>query len=323
MTGVTTFQPSDLLTAWTASPVGLALLVLVASPYAVWWRRVRRAGVSWPAWRSALFLVFGVGTLAYAVCGPLAVYRTSLFWVGALQVGVLSSVTPVGLALGDPLGLMRAAHGSTQPWLVRALQGRVARALMFPAVSSVLAVGSLVLVFFTPWFELSTRSVAVEALLDVQLLVLGLLFVLPILVDELLPPWATPGVRTLLAFADGLLDAIPGILVMTAPTLLAPGFPGFAGRTGDPTPIFDQRLGGGAMLLVAEAVGLPIILAVFIEWMGADAREARVIDAELDARLGAATAEVDATSTSVPGATAPVLWWESDPRFEGRYRRRE
>ena len=319
MPGVTIFQPSDLLTAWTASPLGLALLVLVAGPYAVWWRRARRAAVTWPAWRSGLFLFVGVGTLAYAVCGPLAVYRTSLFWVGALQVGVLSSVTPVGLALGDPLGLMRAAHGSTEPWLVRALHGRVARTLMFPAVSSLLAVGSLVLVFFTPWFELSTRSLAVEALLDVQLLVLGLLFVLPILVDELLPPWATPGVRTLLAFADGLLDAIPGILVMTAPTLLAPGFPGFAGRTGDPTPIFDQRLGGGAMLLVAEAVGLPIILAVFIEWMGADAREARAIDAQLDA----AATEADASSTSVPGATAPVLWWESDPRFEGRYRRRD
>ena len=35
MPGVTIFQPSDLLTAWTASPLGLALLVLVAGPYAV------------------------------------------------------------------------------------------------------------------------------------------------------------------------------------------------------------------------------------------------------------------------------------------------
>jgi len=311
-----TVQATDLLTAWTASPVGLLLVLVVGGPYLALWWRARRAGRSPSVWHLVLFVVAGLGSLAYAVCGPLAVYRSTLFWVGALQVGVLSSLTPVGLALGNPIRLLDGGAPAAQPWFARALHGRVARVLMFPAVSTLLDVGSLLLVFFTPWFEVSTRSLWLEGLLDVQVLGLGLLFVLPVMVEGLLPAWATPAVRTLLAFADGLFDAVPGILVMTASTLLAPGFPGFVGWTSDPTPAFDQRLGGGALLAVAEAVGVPVIAAVFVQWVAADNREVHAIDAELDQLEIAAG---DDGSTHDPGRLAP--WWETDPRFAGRYRR--
>ena len=43
------------------------------------------------------------------------------------------------------------------------------------------------------------------------------------------------------------------------------------------------HLAGGALLATTEAVGLPMILIVVIEWIRADAREARRVDAELDA----------------------------------------
>jgi len=200
--------------------------------------------------------------------------------------------------------------------LTRVLHSRLSGVLTFPLVSSLLAVGTLVLVFFTGYFEASTRSPAVETLLCVQLPVTGSLFVLPLLSDELLPAWATPPVRALLGFADGLLDAIPGILVMTAPTLLAPGFPGFAQR-GDPTPAFDQRLGGGALLAVAEAVGLPVLVAIFVDWVRADDRQAR----QSDALAHAAAAEPHPAGAD-SGPAWEVLWWENDPRFADRLGRR-
>ncbi|MGW5241336.1 cytochrome c oxidase assembly protein [Monashia sp. NPDC004114] len=328
------FEPTDLLTSWTADPLGLALVGLAAGWYLwqVW--RAHRSGLRWPAWRVALYLGFGVGTLAYAVCGPLAVYRGDLFWVGALQVATLAALTPVGLALGDPVTLLRRLHPDHPHWLVRALEGGVARVLMFPVVSTVLAVGTLLAVFYTPVFVDSTRSRLVEAGLDVALLVTGLLFVLPLMTDELLPAWAGPGVRTFLAFADGLFDAIPGILIMTSGVVVAKGYAGFAGAS---DPLQDTHLGGGALLAVAESVGLPVIAVTFVQWTRSDDREAREVDALLDIEAARRTAAqtTPTTRTAAPeagtgagagaearaeaGAEASGLWWETDPRFAGRY----
>ena len=318
--------PSSLITDWTTSPVGLALLVLVTAPYAVAVLRARAAGVAWPWRRPALYLTAGVGSLAYAVCGPLAVHRTEVFWIACLQVGVLASLTPVGLALGDPVGLVRArtrAVGAARtPLVLRLVEGRLARVLTFPAVSSCLAVGTVLLVMLTPWFEQTMRSAASAALLYVVLLGSGLLFVLPLLTDDLLPRWATPPVRTFLAFIDGLLDAIPGIVVMTSSVLLAPTFPGFASGTSGLTPLMDHRLGGGAMLAVAEAVGLPVIGAVFVEWMRSDEREAREVDARLDAESARTTTPPTSRTggEESPELAAPGLWWEQDPRLASRFR---
>ncbi len=330
------FEPSALLTAWTPAPFGMLLVAVVGGWYAWNVAGARRGGLRWPWWRVGLYACFGVGTLAYAVIGPLQVYRAHLFWIGALQVGVLASLTPVGLALGDPIGLLRQQPGTRRHWIVRVLEGPAAQVLMFPALSSLLAVGTILAVFFTPLFAASIRSARVADLLDVALVLTGLLFVLPLMVEELLPAWATPAIRTGLAFLDGLLDAIPGILVMTASTLLAPGFPGFVGRVGAPSPLLDQQLGGGALLAVAESIGLPVIGVVMLQWMRSDAVQAQEIDARLDAELAArpvappgspvdpsgdslVVLPVAATETS-PETTGSGLWWENDPRLSGRIR---
>ncbi|MEO7448799.1 MAG: cytochrome c oxidase assembly protein [Humibacillus sp.] len=293
---------TDLLTDWTASPVALLAVLVVGGTYGRWTLLASRRGLRWSPLRVWLYAVLGVGTLAYAVCGPLAVHRDTVFWAGALQVGVLASLTPVGLALGDPVRLLRLLHPDGRHWLLRALRGRPTRLLMFPAVGTALAVGIQIAVFFTPWFEASTQSAAVQAGLDVVLVGSGLLFVLPLMVDALLPSWATPGVRTLLAFVDGLADAIPGILVMTSSVLLTPRFPGWVGGHAGAAldPALDQRLGGGALLAVSEAVGLPVIAAVFLEWVRSDERDAHAVDAAQDARAETSSAVVGPEST---------LWW--------------
>jgi len=247
----------------------------------------------------------------YATCGWLAVYRSSLFWVAATQAAVLSAVTAMGLALGDPVTLAeRTSRDKSARRLRRALSGPLSRILMFPLVSSLLAVGSLIVVFFTRYFTASVSHALVREVLYLQLLGTGLLVVLPLLGEDLLPPWCTHPVRALVAFVDGLLDAIPGILVMTAPTLLAPGVAGFTNRTWGPEPALDQKLGGGAMIAIAEIVGLPLLTAVFIAWVRADDADARQTDAFLDAR-----------TTESAQSGAPVLerpWWETDPRFSHR-----
>lgn len=336
---VGTFTPSDLLTAWRAEPEGLVLCAVAVLAYAWLVRRAAAAGRRPPAWRIGIYAVLGVGTLAYATCGPPEVFRADVFWLGALRVGVLATVTPIGLALGDPVGVLRELHPDGDSRLLRALHGRVARVLTFPAVSTLLATGTLLVVFLTPVFVRSVTSPVFGVVLDLVLLLTGLIFVVPLLAEDLLPAWATAPVRAFLAFVDGLLDAVPGIVVMTSASLLSPTYPGFSSPVSGMDPLLDQRIGGGTLLAVAESVGLPVIAAVFVEWVRSDERDARASDLlEDQARAGtvpaaatpataqqaqaqAATgAPADAQPSSPePGGTG--LWWEQDPRLAGRFRR--
>jgi cytochrome c oxidase assembly factor CtaG len=300
--------PVTLLTSWMFDPLGAALAVALVGLYAVCLVRARQHGTKWHWRRSLAFMILGVASWVYATCGGLAVYRSSLFWVAAMQAALLSAVTPMGLALGDPVALAGKALGVKGVRRLRqVLTGPLPRILMFPLVSSLLAVGSLIVVFFTGYFTSSLSNALVRDVLYGQLLLTGLLVVLPLLGEDLLPPWCTHPVRALLAFVDGLLDAIPGILVMTAPTILAPGVAGFTNRTWGPGAALDQKLGGAAMIAVAEVVGLPLLAAIFVSWVRADAADARQTDAFLDSR---------ATESVEPGLDRP--WWETDPRFSDR-----
>ena len=99
----------------------------------------------------------------------------------------------------------------------------------------------------------------------------------------------------------------PGSLVMTAPVLLARGVRGFTDRAWGPAPARDQKVGGGTMVAIAEAVELPLSAAIIVSSVRADEADAREVDAALDAPAGE---EVE------PGRERP--WRETDPRDAGR-----
>ncbi|MHB1490899.1 MAG: cytochrome c oxidase assembly protein [Cellulomonas sp.] len=304
---------ASFLTSWVLDPLGVGFAVVLVGTYVVLVHRVRRDGGRWSRWRGAAFLGLGVGSLVLATCGGFAVYRSALFSVGAAQAALLSAVTPVGIALGEPVGLAERALGpAAVARLNRSLRGPLARVLMFPMVSSVLAVGSLIAVFYSTMFTTSMSSTLVRDGVYALLLVTGVLVVLPLLGEELLPRWCTPPVRALFAFADGLLDAIPGVLVMTASAPLAAGVLGFASRTWGATPAWDQKIGGGTMLAIAEVVGLPVLGAIIADWVRSDEADARAVDAVLDARAA------ESGEAGESGRMAP--WWESDPRYVDRER---
>jgi putative copper resistance protein D len=240
----------------------------------------------------------------------LAVYSAELLWPMALRVTLLLTVVPVGLGLGDPIGLVTAslnpAGAARWQGLLRA---RVVRVLTFPAVSPVLAVVTQFLVFFTGYLAAAERHTWVMQLLQLQLVVTGCLFALPLLGAEVLPLWCTQPIRMAFAGLDGLLDAVPGIAVMTSSSLVAGGYYGTVVRDWGPTRRWDQTIAGGLMLTVAEVVAIPFIAILFRAWIKEDARHAREVDHALDAAEARRVALTDATEE--PPSTPP--WWEVDP----------
>ncbi|MFJ6214957.1 cytochrome c oxidase assembly protein [Streptomyces sp. NPDC092296] len=310
---------------WTLDVPALALVVLAAGLYAWGVLRLRRRGESWSAARTAVFALLGLGTVVFATMSALAVYDRVLFWPAAVQNILLDLVAPLGLALGDPLSLAcRALPARSAARLRTAATGRLLRLLTFPLVSSVLVLLSELCVYFTPYFETALRHDALHQLMYLHLLLAGSLFVLPLLTrEELLPRWCSHPVRAALVFLDGLIDALPGIVVMTSGTLIAGTWYAQHAPAWAPAPHRDQQLGGGAMLTIAELVGLPFILTVFLQW----ARTERARTAELDRRLDGELVPV-APQPAAPTAEQPAPaelvrpWWETDTGAIGERMRR-
>jgi len=310
MTGLAPLTVGRFVGTWDFDPWTAVVCVVVLAAYLMGVRRVRRHGGSWPVVRIVSFAVLGLGVVVIATMSSLAVYSQVLLWPMALRVTLLLAIVPVGLGLGDPVGLVSAAlspagaarwQGALRAWPVRLLT--------FPAVAPVLALATQLVVFYTGYVGAAQRHESVMRLLELQLVVTGCLFALPLLGVEILPVWCTQPVRMAFAAVDGLLDAIPGIAVMTSSGLVAGGYYGTVARAWGPTRSWDQVIGGGLMLTVAEVVAIPFVAILFVAWIREDARHATEVDAALDvadARRRALT----------PADTEPDVerpWWEIDP----------
>ncbi len=302
-----------LLSSWRLDVPALLLVVVLGALYGWGVGRLRRRGEPWPLARTTAFVLLGLGALVVATMSGLAVYDQVLFWPAAVQNILLDLVAPLGLALGDPLrlaveALPEAAAGRVR----RAMTGRLVRILTFPLVSTALVLATELTVYFTPYFATALRLGWLHELMYLHLLAAGSLFVVPVLTHEqALPAWCTHPVRAALVFLDGIVDAVPGVVVMTHGTLIAGAWYLHHAPSWAPDVHHDQQIGGGAMLSIAELVALPFLLAILVQW----ARTERVQTAALDRRLDRELALATAPTADDGRAPSPELvrpWWETE-----------
>jgi len=244
------------------------LVVVLLLAYVAGVRAARRRDHRWPWWRTALFVVLGLGSIVGSTL-PLTGLEHRHLWAVAVSLVLLLSICPVFLALGDPVGLARQAMGPRgNARLERTLQGGVVRVLTFPVVAALVASIVLGVTFFSPLLGAAVRHGWAMDLTDLLMLVVGLLAALPMLGAEILPAWVTDPVKLLFAFLDGIFDAVPGILVMTTSTKLAGGY--FVGKASDAN--WDAHTAGAAMLALTEVVALPMFFIVFFRWALSETR---------------------------------------------------
>jgi cytochrome c oxidase assembly factor CtaG len=295
---------------------GWATLVVLAllAGYLAGVRAAGRRGVSWPRGRTAWFVGLGLGTIVVATMSSMSVYSRVLLWPMALQVTLLMTIVPVGLGLGDPLGLVTASLSplAADRWH-RVLDNRLLRFLTFPAVAPLLGVATQFAVFFTGYIGAAQRHWSVMQVLQLQLVVTGCLFVLPLLGVEALPAWCTQPVRMTFAAVDGLLDAIPGIAVMTSGSLVAGGYYGTVVRSWGPTRSWDQIIGGGLMLTIAEVVAVPFVAILYRAWIREDATHAKEVDRALDLAEQQRVEDNRVSSSYEDPVPTNRPWWEVDP----------
>jgi cytochrome c oxidase assembly factor CtaG len=331
-------------TSWTVDPWSLAAVIVLGAAYLAGAHRIRAQGGRWPASRVISFCGLGLGFGVIATMSSVGVYQPILFYMRSFQTILLLLVMPLFLALGRPLTLIIDTVPRFGPWLGAAIKSRAARLATFPAITTFVLVLTPFLIYFSPWYAAGFRSAGVAQLTHVALLVPGFVFFWTLLrVDPV--PKAYPYVVALwITAAEVLGDAVLGLAVIADNSLIAGSYYHALARPWGPGLSTSQVLGGGVLWIFGDIVGLPFLAAQLIQMMREDEADAKVIDAELDAREAAAMASARAaagTSGAAGGSATgegpavageiaaagerglPVTqrpWWESDRRFTDRFR---
>jgi cytochrome c oxidase assembly factor CtaG len=313
------------LSEWTLDVPVLVAVLLAGGLYLSGVRRVRRAGQPWPPLRMVAFYLGGLGVLVIATMSFLGVYQGVLFYIRSVQTILLLLVVPLFTALGRPLTLLAAAAPRGGVRLDRMVHSRMARILTFPAITTLVLVLVPFVLYFSPWYAASMRSGTVRELTYLALLAPGFVFFWMFLrVDPV--PRAYPYLVGLWVSAGEVVgDAILGLAVLADQSLIAGAYYHALARPWGPTLRSDQVIGGGALWVLGDIVGLPFLAAQFIQMIREDEADAAGVDAELDA-VEAAEAAVASVDPADPGDAAGEPagnqpWWENDPRFADRFRR--
>jgi cytochrome c oxidase assembly factor CtaG len=304
-------------TEWTLDPWMLALVLVLGGGYIAAVRRQR----DWPVARRIWFLGLGLGFLVIATMSFIGVYQPVLFYIRAVQTVLLVLVVPMFLALGRPISLAIAVFPRAGARLEAAIRSWSARVLTFPAITAFALVGVPFAMYFTSWYTASFHSTAVRELTFLALMTPGFVFFWTLLRVDPVPKEYSYGVSMWITGAEVIGDAFLGLAVIASQYLIGGAYYEALARPWGPTLRADQVIGGGALWILGDLVGLPFLAAQLIQMMREDESDAAKIDADLDARD--AEREAAATAAGEPGAEGAGEarpWWEDDPRFTGRFK---
>jgi len=297
-------------TEWTLDPWMLALVLILGGGYLA---AVRRQP-GWPVARRIWFLGLGLGFLIVATMSWVGVYQSVLFYARAVQTVLLVLVVPLFLALGRPISLAIAAFPRPGARLEAIIRSRPARILTFPAITTFALVGVPFVMYFTSWYTAVFHSTAVRELTFLALMAPGFAFFWTLLRVDPVPKQYSYAVSMWITGAEVIGDAFLGLAIIASQNLIGGAWYHAVARPWGPTLQADQIIGGGALWILGDLVGLPFLAAQLIQLIREDESDAARIDAELDARQAAAAV----TAEGEQAGEKP--WWEDDPRFTGRFK---
>jgi putative copper resistance protein D len=169
---------------------------------------------------------------------------------------------PPLLALGAPVTLaLQASSRGTQRRLIAVLHSTPVALVTHPLVTWGLMGASLAALYFTPLYGLTLRHAWLHDVVHVHLVVVGMLFVWPIVgLDPV--RWRLPhGARMLYVLTALPFHSIIGLALASSGAAL------WRAHT-----LADQQAGGGVMMLGGDLVTVAIFVIVFYQWVAAEER---------------------------------------------------
>jgi cytochrome c oxidase assembly factor CtaG len=271
-----------------------------------------RAGHAWPVARQVWFLGLGLGFLVIATMSWVGAYQAVLFYARAVQTVLLVLVVPLFLALGRPITLAIAALPGAGARLEAGIRSLPMRILTFPAITSLALVAVPFVMYFTSWYTAVFHSGMVRELTYLALMAPGVAFFWTLLRVDPVPKQYPYTVSMWITGVEVVGDAFFGLAVIADQNLLGASYYHALARPWGPSLTTAQVIGGGAIWILGDLVGLPFLAAQLMQLMREDESDAAKIDAELDAKQ--AEPEADQPTEDIR------LWWQDDPRFTDRFK---
>jgi len=268
----------EFLCTYSFDWVALLFSAAMALAYAALVRRSKNTNRSWPIGRTIAFSV-ALGIYVWVNLGFFGTFSYLLRWAFTTRIALLLFGIPLLIALGRPVDLARQALAeSGRARLEAALKSWPIR-LMGNAIFAPLFALAFFMLFVTPLGGALRESVLAQNLITVFAVLLGTLMILPLTEREHHRSEIFIVGEFMIAFAELMLDAIPGVLLSINNVILdhAPA------ATGNlpawfPTPMVDQHFSGNLLWMIAESVDIPILVMLFIRWGHSDRRAAKSID---------------------------------------------
>jgi putative copper resistance protein D len=324
--------------SWYFDPAMVVIVVGAAVAYLAGVRRVNRNGTSWPPARTVAFLGLGLlGLVAITMASP-AQYARVLFSIHAVQLIALLMVVPFLLALGRPIALAQAAlpEGAARRFDA-ILHSRYTRFVTVPVVSPLLLAVVPVIIYFTPLYSLTLSNPVAGSLCRIALLVIGLAVLVPLWEAGTINVHVPYALALFFSLIELLADAVPGIVIRLDTHVIAAGYYAGLPRIWGQSLLGDQHLGGDLLWCIGEAIDVPVLALLLIQWIRSDARDAASVDLALDQAALDQAALRERDRAGMPDTRADAgepggddglgrPWWENDASVfgdrAGDYRRR-
>ena len=273
---------STLLGQWRFDLVlGLASVVVLALYlWGVW--LLHRRGIEWPISRTVAW-VLGCVTLLLTTSSGLGMYIMAMFSIHMVGHMLLSMLIPVLLVLGGPftlaLRVLPAAGRSNPPgpreWLVEFINNPVSSFLTHPVVATIQFVAGFYLVYFTGVFEPLVSNHLGHVFMNVHFLISGYIFYWIIIGVDAAPRHYSPVFRLVVLVGSLPFHAFFGIMLMNVKTVLGESWYSQIGLPWVPDLLRDQFVGGAVAWAAGEIPLLIVMIALAMQWMTSDRKEAR------------------------------------------------
>jgi putative copper resistance protein D len=262
---------ADLATDWSLDPAAAVVAVGGACSYAIGVRRLGSRDRRWPRSRS-IAVAAAIAVVAVATQSGIATHEGERLAVHMAQHVLLGMVLALALALSAPVTLLLQSGGpATRSLTRRALQSRAGALVANPLLTWSLFGGSLVALYLTPALDVAARHPWLHALVHVHIVVVGCLFLWPLVSTDVLPHRLSHGARLLSILVAVPFHAFLGAALLGARAPIAPDtYPDLA----------DQRTAAGILWASGELLTLAVAAMVFAQWWAAEHRaEARELRA--------------------------------------------
>ncbi len=256
------------------SLVALAIELGLAVWYVVSVRRLAKRGRSWSVWRSTSFLGATV-LVVMAVQSGLASYDNEIFAAHVVQHLLLMNFAPILFALSAPVTLaLQSSSRPTQQRLLKVLHNPVVEFVTNPVVVVLVAYGTMIGYFLTPFYNFSLEHPLLHDLSHLHFLVSGCLFWW-LVVGRDPSRWRLSYPAKLGVLAVGIpVTAVLGVSLTGARASIAPLFHTLA----------DTQRGGSILWVVGEITTFVAMALIVYQWMRFEEREAVRADRLLDAQ---------------------------------------